>query len=32
VAKKVYDCGFPVYQQLYQSLKQDFKAIARLES
>ncbi len=29
-ARKVYDAGFPVYQQLYQSLKEDFKAIARL--
>jgi xylulokinase len=31
-AAKVYDRGFPVYQQLYRSLKQDFKAIAALES
>jgi xylulokinase len=31
-AKKVYDAAFPVYQQLYQSLKGDFKAIARLEA
>jgi len=29
-AKKVYDAGFPVYQQLYRSLKDDFKTIARL--
>ena len=29
-AKKVYDAGFPVYQHLYQSLKEDFKAISRL--
>ena len=29
-AKKVYDAGFPVYQQLYRSLKGDFKAIAGL--
>lgn len=29
---KTYDAGFPVYQQLYRSLKDDFKAIARLES
>ncbi len=29
-AKKVYDAGFPIYQQLYRSLKSDFKAIARL--
>jgi xylulokinase len=25
-----YDAGFPVYQRLYQSLKSDFQAIARL--
>jgi xylulokinase len=25
-----YDRGFPVYQQLYQSLKRDFEAIAKL--
>jgi xylulokinase len=29
-AKKVYDAGFPVYQQLYRSLKDDFKKIAAL--
>jgi xylulokinase len=29
-AKKVYDAAFPVYQQLYRSLKGDFKAIAGL--
>jgi len=29
-AKKRYDKGFPVYQQLYQSLKDDFKSIAGL--
>ena len=29
-AKKVYDAAFPVYQQLYRSLKGDFKAIAAL--
>jgi xylulokinase len=29
-AKKVYDAGFPIYQQLYQSLKGDFKQIADL--
>ena len=29
-AKKHYDKGFPIYQQLYQSLKDDFKSIARL--
>jgi xylulokinase len=29
-ARKVYDAAFPVYRQLYQSLKGDFKAIARL--
>ncbi|WP_425617095.1 xylulokinase [Anatilimnocola sp. NA78] len=26
----VYDRGFPIYQRLYQSLKQDFEAIAKL--
>jgi xylulokinase len=30
-AKKRYDKAFPIYQQLYQSLKGDFKAIAALE-
>ncbi len=30
-AKKVYDAAFPLYQQLYQSLKGDFKAIAGLD-
>ena len=30
-AVKAYDRGFPVYQQLYQSLKGDFKAIAKLD-
>ena len=29
-AKKHYDKGFPIYQQLYQSLKGDFKSIAGL--
>ena len=29
-AKRVYDSAFPVYQQLYRSLKADFKAIAKL--
>ena len=29
-AKKRYDKGFPIYQQLYQSLKGDFKSIAQL--
>jgi xylulokinase len=29
--KKVYDRAFPVYQQLYRSLKDDFKGIAALE-
>jgi len=28
--RKVYDRGFPVYQQLYQSLKNDFKTISGL--
>jgi xylulokinase len=28
--KKVYDAAFPVYQQLYRSLKNDFSAIAGL--
>jgi xylulokinase len=30
-AKKYYDRAFPVYQQLYRSLKNDFKSIAALE-
>jgi len=30
-AKKYYDRGFPIYQQLYRSLKNDFKSIAALE-
>lgn len=30
-AKKVYDRAFPVYQQLYRSLRDDFKRIAALE-
>ncbi len=30
-AKRYYDQAFPVYQQLYRSLKDDFKAIAALE-
>ena len=30
-AKKTYDAGFPVYQQLYRSLKNDFKSISALE-
>ncbi|HZN34565.1 MAG TPA: xylulokinase, partial [Pirellulaceae bacterium] len=29
-AAKVYDRGFPVYQRLYQSLKEDFRAISEL--
>jgi xylulokinase len=29
-ARKVYDAGFPVYQQLYWSLKEDFTTIAEL--
>jgi xylulokinase len=29
-AAKVYDQGFPIYQQLYRSLKQDFKAIGKI--
>lgn len=31
-AKRVYDARFPVYQNLYQSLKGDFKAISAVES
>ncbi len=31
-AKKVYDRGFPVYQDLYRSLKGDFKKIAALDA
>jgi xylulokinase len=30
-AKKYYDKAFPIYQQLYRSLKDDFKHIATLE-
>ena len=30
-AKKYYDAAFPEYQQLYKSLKDDFKRIAELE-
>ncbi|MDY0166868.1 MAG: xylulokinase [Thermoguttaceae bacterium] len=30
-AKRYYDRAFPVYQQLYRSLKNDFKAIAALD-
>jgi len=30
-AKEYYDRAFPVYQQLYRSLKDDFKSIAALE-
>jgi len=29
-AAKVYDQGFPIYQQLYRSLKRDFKSIAKM--
>ena len=29
--KKHYDKAFPLYQQLYSSLKNDFKSIASLE-
>ena len=29
-AKKTYDAGFPVYQNLYRSLKNDFKSISAL--
>src|SRR5205085_9774908 len=29
-AAKAYDQGFPIYQQLYRSLKGDFKSIAKL--
>ena len=30
-AKRVYDRGFPVFQNLYRSLKDDFQRIAALE-
>ncbi len=30
-AIKLYNRGFPIYQQLYQSLKKDFKSIAALD-
>ncbi len=30
-AKRIYDRAFPVYQQLYRSLKNDFKTIAALD-
>ena len=29
-SKKTYDAAYPVYQQLYRSLKNDFRAIAGL--
>ncbi|MCA9228550.1 MAG: xylulokinase, partial [Planctomycetales bacterium] len=29
-AKRIYDQSFPIYQDLYQSLKADFKKIAAL--
>jgi xylulokinase len=29
-ARKVYDKGFPVYQQLYRSLREDFMRVAEL--
>jgi xylulokinase len=29
-ARKAYDRGFPVYQQLYKSLRDDFKRLADL--
>ena len=29
-AAQQYDRGFPLYQQLYRSLKEDFQAISRL--
>jgi xylulokinase len=29
--KKLYDAAFPEYQQLYRSLRDDFRAIARIE-
>jgi len=29
-AKKTYDAGFPIYQQLYRSLRDDFKRISEL--
>ena len=31
-AKEHYDRAFPIYQQLYRSLKDDFKTIAALET
>ncbi len=31
-AQRYYDRGFPVYQQLYRSLKDDFKSITALEA
>ena len=31
-AKKAYDQGFPIYRQLYQSLKKDFKTIAAMDA
>jgi xylulokinase len=30
-ARQYYDRGFPVYQQLYRSLREDYRAIAKLE-
>ena len=29
-AAKSYDAAFPLYQQLYRSLREDFRAIAKL--
>ncbi len=31
-SKKYYEAGFPVYQDLYRSLRDDFRKIAALES
>ena len=30
-ARKKYDAAFPLYQRLYRSLKEDFRAIAELD-
>jgi xylulokinase len=31
-ARRAYDLGFPIYQQLYRSLQSDFKAISRFQA
>ncbi|HEY4232097.1 MAG TPA: xylulokinase, partial [Lacipirellulaceae bacterium] len=31
-ARKQYDAAFPLYQKLYRSLREDFRAIAKLST